>query len=483
MPNIFDGIKKISEEDLREQIAILETFNMTNLSKQTGQKVAKKLFQATNLVTGLMKKAPLQEPEVLSIEELVERNKRQWQMLEREELEIHLKNVLKTKCKSLKVRSIEEDISEDALSVFIIEQAAERYELKEELLPSQKADLITKYYEEEMKERQKKLENDEVSGIPQVPLGKTKLIRELFVKLIALSVQAYGEAMVAKEEDLPSWIPTREKLQRDQAYQDLMRQHSQNEEEYKNVLQSLLDNDRDISIKKKHIEYEENNSQELEARIKKLTTEKEALSNQLADQMDAVSSEPDKWALEQQRLAKEVKMKESQISTYESLLVMSQEEVESAKKYIDALTRKRKDEITKAVQKALAKRDETAQRIQDEKEKRQKNLEANWQTTYSQFKFEEECLKAIYNNFVMYELIDVERALLELHNTQDVGALSWGELDKKDYETLEIRPDGRMLHHMMFILSSGEIAVLVYQILEEDEYKARIVKILKYDEE
>lgn len=484
MPNLFDGIKKVSEEDLREQIAILETFTMTNLSKQTGQKVAKKLFQATNLVTGLMKKAPLQEPEVLSIEELVERSKLQWQMLGKEELEIHLKNVLKAKCNSLKSGSIAEDISEDALSAFIIEQAAERYELREELLPSQKADLITKCYEDEMKERQKELEKEEEAPETlQIPLGKNKLIRELFVKLIVLSVQAYGGSMVAKDEELPSWIPARERYDKDQAYQDLMKQHSQNDEQYKNVLQSLLDNESDISAKKKLIEYEEDRQQDTKARIEKLTTKKEALLNKLAEQKASLSSESEESFIEQQRLAKEVKMKEAQIHTYESILMMSYEEVEGAKKCIEALTRKKEDEISKELKKALAKRDETAERIQAEKEEREKTLEENWKKIYSQFKFDEECLKAIHNSFVLYELTDVERALLELHNTQDVEALSWGELDKKDYETLGLIPDEHTLHHTMFILSSGETAVLVYQILEEEEDKARIVKIVKYHEE
>ncbi|MEG0578554.1 MAG: hypothetical protein RR490_01410, partial [Niameybacter sp.] len=158
MPNLFDGIKKVSEDELREQIALLETFTMTNLSKQTGQKVAKKLVQATNLVAGLMKKVPFQAPEVQSTEELIEKNKLQWQMLDREALEQHLKNVLKQKSQSLKSGIIDADASADALSVFMIDQAAELYGIKEELLPSQKADLIKKCYEDEMRDFQKEIQ-------------------------------------------------------------------------------------------------------------------------------------------------------------------------------------------------------------------------------------------------------------------------------------------------------------------------------------
>lgn len=491
MPNIFDGIKKVSEEDLREQIAILETFTMTNLSKQTGQKVAKKLVEATNLVTGIIKKAPFQAPEVLSIQELIEQNKLQWQMLERPELEKHLQNVLKTRCNSLNPGTIDEDTTEDALSIFVIEQATQLYELKEELLPSQKADFIAKAYEEEVKERQQASEKDEdTSETLQIPLGKNKLIRELFVKLIALSVEACGGQLSVKEEDLPSWLPSRERYEREQAYQVLMTKHNRNEENYKNALQRLLENDQEISSKRKRIEHEENKQQEIKLRLEKLVAEKDALLNKLVEHMDTLVSTSEESILEQlqqieleeQRVAKEVKMKEAQIASYEGMLSMSEEEIESATKYIDVLNRKKEEDITYAVKKAIANKDETAERVQSEKEEREKSLENRWQTVYDRFKFEEECLRVIHDTFVSYELIDLERALLELHSAQDIEALSWGEVDEKDYAMFGIHTEGHILQHILFSLASGVVAILIYEILEEAEYKARIVKILKVNE-
>lgn len=491
MPNLFDGIKKVSEEDLREQIAILETFTMSNLSKQTGQKVAKKLVEATNLVTGIIKKAPFQTPEVLSMQELIEKNKLQWQMLERAELEKHLQNVLKTRCNNLNPGTIDEDTSEDALSIFVIEQAAQLYELKEELLPSQKADLITKAYEEEMKEHQKDSEKDEdTTQALQIPLGRNKLMRELFVKLIALSVEAYGGQMTVKEENLPSWLPSRERYERDDAYQSLMARHNRNEENYKNMLQRLLENDQEMSSKRKRITYEENKQQEIKLRLDKLKAEKDALLNKLIEHMNALTGASEESVLEQlqqieleeQRVAKEVKMKEAQIATYEGMLSISMEEVESATKYIDALNKKKEEDITKAVQKAIVNKDETAERIQYEKETREKSLEEKWRTFYAQFEFEEECLKVIHDTFVIYELIDVERALLELHNAQDVEAFSWGEVDEKDYAMFGLNQEGHTLQHILFTLASGRAAILVYEILKEEDCKARIVKILKVNE-
>ncbi|NSA22874.1 hypothetical protein [Clostridium beijerinckii] len=42
MPNIFDGLRKISDNDIIEQIALLETMNVTNISKPIIQKAKKK---------------------------------------------------------------------------------------------------------------------------------------------------------------------------------------------------------------------------------------------------------------------------------------------------------------------------------------------------------------------------------------------------------------------------------------------------------
>lgn len=580
MANLFDGIKKVSEEELREQIALLETFTMTNISKQTGQKVAKKLVQATNLVTGLMKKTPLQAPEVLSIDQLLEKSKLNWQMLGREELEIHLKNILKEKCNALRGGSIEAEDSDDALSVFIIDQVAEHYELKEELLPSQKADLITKCYAEEKKALQRELrkqvekqqieaegeitdETEKVEAVLeeasvesmneisikediqestigeiqdaqvfeldddmeleasnvientekeeceeeeenkqvkqpldaktvlelQMPLGKNKLIRELFAQLIVLCVEAMGGQMECKEEILPSWLPNDERIKLDKAYQDLMQQHAKNEENYEAVVQKLLENDRYITSKNKLIEYEEGSQAETKERIKKLVEEKESLLNKFAEQEQILSSATEENILEhiqqvemeEQRMTKEVRMKDAQISTYEGMLTMSKEEIKSARAYIDIFNRKH-EEITKEVQEALKKKEATTEQIQNEKEERQKSLEEKWQTTYSDFKFEQECLKSIYKTFALYEIVDVERALMELHNVQDVKALSWGELDKKDYEAFKLTSDGRTLNHLVFSLSNDSVSIIIYETLEEEAHRINVIKIIKYSE-
>ena len=42
MPNIFDGLRKISNNDIIEQIAFIETMNITNISKPIVKRLRKK---------------------------------------------------------------------------------------------------------------------------------------------------------------------------------------------------------------------------------------------------------------------------------------------------------------------------------------------------------------------------------------------------------------------------------------------------------
>ena len=50
MPNIFDGLRNISDNDIIEQIALLETINIINISKPIAQKAKKKTISIINFI-------------------------------------------------------------------------------------------------------------------------------------------------------------------------------------------------------------------------------------------------------------------------------------------------------------------------------------------------------------------------------------------------------------------------------------------------
>ena len=518
MPNIFDGLNKLSEEQLREYIAILETYTMTNLSKQAGQKVAKKFVQATNLFVGMMKKPPLETPEVLTLEERLRKNKLSWQMLEKDELILHIKHVLIEKCNSLKAGELEESSSNDAVYVKVINHAAELYDIKEELLICEKAELIKKSYEHEIKLLKKELEEEyqeeyneavkqaeiekensdqeevteelkktvedydlhklileENIGAVPTPMGKNRLIRLLLVQLIGRSMEAYNESFIPNDEVLPSWLPLKERMELDKAYDGLLKTFIKNEEKYDQALQNLLENENETNVKKRSIENIKLKVDEKEIRIKKLVDEKEKLVEQITHLNDQEH-------IETQRLTKELKMKDSQISTYKSMSQLNKEEIKSAKESIDILG-KRRESISQLVKETLKQKDSAQEALRMHKEKRQHKLEEKWKEIYKQFSFEEECLRSITSKFTMHEIQQIERGLYELHESKDIQAFSVGQLEEDDLEYYGLTTKEEHLEHVVFTLGEGTLAMILYILKEENDKKAYISNILKLRDE
>ena len=52
MPNIFDGLNKISDDDIRLQIALFQSVTVGNAVKETSLKVVGKLVDFANMFTG-----------------------------------------------------------------------------------------------------------------------------------------------------------------------------------------------------------------------------------------------------------------------------------------------------------------------------------------------------------------------------------------------------------------------------------------------
>ena len=271
MTNLFDTIQKLSDEALREQIALFEVLTMSNVYKEAGHKVAKQLIKATNVVTELIKKAPLQELEAFSIEEALTAHQAANEEIPREALEEIFKKVLRERC------DLEEDATEEALAVYMIDEAGELYELKEELLPSQKADWIAKFYQDELtaatEEGASPMSTYSILK-PKLSLDRTKLLRHLFVQCIAAILQASGAPMTVDNECLPSWAVWQERIAFHQTYEEKVGQCEKNTVKYDQVLQTFLENNQRIALKNKLIEDEENKQEEMKGCIAKLQEER-----------------------------------------------------------------------------------------------------------------------------------------------------------------------------------------------------------------
>lgn len=510
MINLFDLMKKLSEEKLKEQGAFLETLTMTNVSKQTSQKIANKFVQATQLLTGLMKKEPFQVEERFNIEELLEENLKKWDEYTGEEVENHIKEVLKRRCSKLNTSCLAEDLTEEAFSLLILEEAGHYYHLKEELLPSQKADLIAKFYRKELQHVRRELgeqyseteeknitdlQSDteveclervlgkvtEMQCILHLGGGRNKLIRLLLARWINLCVQACDGGIVIKEEDLPSFQTPKERVKQDYEYQALLKQHEHNEREYEKVLHILLEADHNLSRRNKIVECEIKKQLEIQTHLEQCLKSYQEVKNNLNALMDAVDLHKDQQVdesvveIELQRLTKEVKIMEKQVKLYESMLSLSAEEVEGNKKSIELITLNKDQAIAPLLKKWADKRLITANEIEVLEEKKQKELMEKWQAAYKDFLFDEKCLEGM-RHFSFHELLDIERALSELERIGDKKAISWGKLEQKDYEVFELDINESPLEHLYFSLYGGEIIILIYRIQKESD-AIKIIKI------
>lgn len=151
MANIFDGVHNIDEEELRYLIATLETMTIANIGNEMGQKAKKNVVKAVNVIKDIFNSKRFEEPVVVSIEERLNNKKEQLEYFDKPKLEERLKSAILVKLKSLG-EIINENDSEDTISVSVINAAAKNYkkDISENLTPAQKADGIFYRYNEKL---------------------------------------------------------------------------------------------------------------------------------------------------------------------------------------------------------------------------------------------------------------------------------------------------------------------------------------------
>lgn len=148
MPNIFDGLRNLSDEEMLDQVVILETITMTNASKPLIQKASKNIVKAANFLKQTIGKEPdFKEPSVREIFQQIEDRRLELKYKKRDELETRFKKLLIEKL------SLDNtDLSDDVISVKMVEEASQLYKISNELTPAQKIDAVYIRYQEKMLE-------------------------------------------------------------------------------------------------------------------------------------------------------------------------------------------------------------------------------------------------------------------------------------------------------------------------------------------
>lgn len=166
MNNIFDGFDKLSDDEIRGQIALLKCVTFSNTIRERSQKAMKFLVDTAGELLG---RTPAndynaEESQLSNVRKLIDETYNSLSGLDRVALNNELNQVLINKIETLRGTRLEQDLPEnelrDAIHIAIIREAARVYMIDEMKAPSQQADLIhDKYYEHYLSVLRKKLDH------------------------------------------------------------------------------------------------------------------------------------------------------------------------------------------------------------------------------------------------------------------------------------------------------------------------------------
>jgi len=515
MPNIFDGLRQISDNDIIEQIALLETINITNVSKPIVQKAKKKTISIINFLgSKLGKNNMIEEPEVKEIWSLIDEKKEELIDCTRTELEERLFDVLRKKCKD-----DGENKSEDALSIEIIEEAGKLYKLYKKLTPGQKADTIYLKYNEKLKGKAKEYIDDQ----PFIDLQETtedieeiiknmdedqkkdflksvdvekftllnvwkKVDRQHFSRFVWLAVKACGGSFTPKEEMLPNFIDNEKDTEIVEREEDLKKSREElsklknKMELFKDKINSIENNlekeNRILNNAVKGKNQAENDIIDLEKMGVKLQTIKKSNEEKLSEirgQMENAILEELEVLMEDFKIVKfdtiDINNKISDIKieyTYKKQIIEDNVKlIESKEKAIKEIVGNFQQLKIDTDQLIMAYNQKKIEVRKKEEVKRNEIFE-KWSQFFNKFTFEFNELRNVAN-FSIKEILHIEECLYELHFTEDTMALSMGLIESKN--------DKDEYQYMDASFSDKFQVEIHYKVLNGEEKKVKIVGI------
>lgn len=519
MPNIFDGLKRISDDEMIEQLALLETMNITNISKPVIQKAKKKTISIINFLGNkLGKGSVLQEPEVKEIWTLIEEKKEELRGCNREELDERLNKVLLEKTKN-----DTDNPTEDLISMEVIDGAFKLYKTNQYLTPSQKADYIyIKYHEKlsgkakeyinempfvdlqettqdieeiinNMDDKQKKefVQSIEVEKFTLLNVWK-KIDRQHFARLVWMAVKAHGGRFTPKEELLPSFVENEKEVEIEQKNAELKKSKRElfelknKMESCKNKLTTIESNLKKENIvlnnairSRKQAEEDLIDLGKIDNKLETVKKNNEEQLNQIKDQMEkaAVLEEYD-VLMEEYKKAKfdsiDINNKLSDIvleGTFKRELIEDNIKTigtkeESIKKIADEFQQLKNDTSV-----LIEEYNEKQKEVHTMEEIKRNEIFERWSKFFIKFIFEFKALNNVVD-FSTKELLHIEECLYEIHGSKDPEALSIGLIEgrnskneKEDYHYIDVSyPDKFQIE-------------IHYRVLKNEEKNVQIVGI------
>jgi len=150
MANLFDGLRQADSEILKMQIAMLQEVKLSNIREVISQKAKRKTIKAANYVTKIIAKKQFNEPQVLELNNRVNKTIANLHNLGKDELINHLKVILDKRLRDVG-ENLRNNMSEDELAVAIINCSSRHFKNSlSRMTPAQKFDVIRHRFNEEL---------------------------------------------------------------------------------------------------------------------------------------------------------------------------------------------------------------------------------------------------------------------------------------------------------------------------------------------
>ena len=145
MMNLFEGVRKMTDDEIRMQIALFRNVTLLNAAKETSGKVLGGLADIANAFAESFSKRTPFDFQVTRVCDMVRKEYDRLKANDRVQLEYELKKILTEKCREL-VPEESEEPDEERLSFLIINEAAKVYGIHKYKTPSGKIEAVSTAY-------------------------------------------------------------------------------------------------------------------------------------------------------------------------------------------------------------------------------------------------------------------------------------------------------------------------------------------------
>lgn len=445
MTNIFEILQKTDDEFIRQYIAMLEVLNPKNTAKIGVNIISRKGVQFINkLGHKFNKDLRLKAPKPQNLEQYIDQKKQELSNLSRSKLNTKLKIILKS------ILSLSYTISDDSLSIQIIDFVSQKLKIDEYKLVSQRADDIYLQYFNKLVEEDKHiltlnkmshtilknvlLKEDLWAHIMAAHGFKT----EIMSQLIFMTVAIHGSPFTPAIETLPSYEADEsiaaEIASQEDAYTQLLIEHNRLKIRLKNSETKYDQTLKDISTANATISAVINEQAAAESELAKLTQEYliatdelNSLRTELQNENLSSSASTTFDLLHQKYKAKDLALQTLQLQIdKQAIIISSAKDLIPDKKLGTTQLELHSQDILQEITKVKTAIKHVNADITSAEVQKRFRLEPKWQDVFSKFTFSS-ASKNKLPQFATSEILAIELALTELQNISDKTALSKGQ--------------------------------------------------------